>query len=106
MGKKRKHASMAKKQKKKQKKQAVIPKETSELTIEKMLSLSNRDYRVYYIISARETVGYFGVYFSGKFNYSIIQEDADEYEILILIKTFIREELGLIPVVNPKLYVA
>lgn len=100
--KKRKHASMAKKQKE----QAILPKETSELTIEKMLSLSDRDYSIYYIISAKEKVGYLGVYPSGKFNYSIIQEDANEDEIMIRIRNFIREELKLTPVVNPKLYVA
>ena len=75
----------------------------SSLSIEPILALSNRNYNVNYIVSNKQTIGYLGVFADGRFRYSLNQDDMDETEILLSIKTYIREELHLEPIVDPQL---
>lgn len=115
MGRKRHRVSSAQKEIKKQKRkekqeQKRLQKEARQkaqveaspkLELNSFLTYGN--YSVYYIVS-NTLIGYLGVFSNGNFNYSIIEEDFDESQILIFIKDFIQEKLELIPVLNPKLY--
>ncbi len=68
-----------------------------------MISL-HKDYNVYRIVIKGEetTVGYFGVFKSGIFNYIVVREkDAiNETHLLLFLKNFIKNS-GLTPILNP-----
>lgn len=68
-----------------------------------MISL-HEDYNVYRIVIKGKniTVGYFGVFKSGIFNYVVVREknEIDEAHLLRFLKNFIRDS-GLTPMLNP-----
>jgi hypothetical protein len=61
------------------------------LLLEKIYSLSNEDYSVYYIVYDNQRIGYFGIYSTGKFNYSILENCIDEKELVRLIKVKLKK---------------
>ncbi len=100
MKKDKKHQREQRKKDRKARKNAVTLEEpmSHDLRIEPSITLSSENYRVY-IISVKNTVGYFGVSPNGLFKHSIIDPKFSETEILILIKNYIRTNLKLIPIV-------
>ena len=64
----------------------------------------HEDYDVYRIVIKGEkiTVGYFGVFKSGIFNYIVVREknEIDEAHLLRFLENFIRDS-GLTPMLNP-----
>ncbi len=60
------------------------------------------DYKVYRVVVEGETIGYFGLFSSGNFNYIVVREKSEinETQLLIFLKSFIKN-VGLTPTLNP-----
>ena len=71
----------------------------SNLSIEPILALSDRNYNVNHIVSNEQVIGHLGVFANGRFRYSLTQDDIDESEVLLFLETYIRKELHLEPIV-------
>lgn len=78
------------------------PKEICSLSAEKLSSLSNVDYSVYYIVDKSIKIGYLGVFKNGKFNYSIIEDNVDESIFLTFCNSFVQKEFNISPFSSKK----